>query len=101
MRNEDSNQPAYLYRLIRDFGGRLKKPWTIGCPQGAQEYLPYCANAQAKLSPRWTHVKDTCSHLWAKLTTMMILYLFWGKWRDTVTFYDNIRLLENMFILHM
>ena len=55
---EDSNQPARLSYLIRDFVVRMKKKL---CPFGytkctQRKFLSDCANAQADLNFRWAHV---------------------------------------------
>ena len=55
--SEDSDQPGHLPRLIRVFAVRMKKPWGLSYPLGAQgRLISDWADAQADLSLRWAHV---------------------------------------------
>ena len=54
--SEDSDQPGHPPSLIRVFAVRMKKPWVLSYPLGAQR-RPWSdrADAQADLSLRWAH----------------------------------------------
>ena len=57
--NEDSDQPARMRRLIWAFVVRMEKFCMPGYPKCTQwRFWSDCANAQAELNVRWTHISD-------------------------------------------
>ena len=58
--NEDSNQPAHPRSLIRIFIVRMTKLCIICNPKCVQwRFWSDCANAQADLNLRWTHISES------------------------------------------
>ena len=59
--SEDSDQPGHPPSLIRIFAVRMKKPWVLSYPFGAQRRLwSDWADAQTDLSLRWAHRHFVC-----------------------------------------
>ena len=78
MPNEDSNQPAHPYRLIRIFVVRLNKLCILADSKCTQwRFRSDCANAQADLNLRWVNMlegtfSDIAAHLSDTKTQMSI-----------------------------
>ena len=72
---EDSDQPAHLGSLIRIFTERiLNSQWCNVSLCGQRRLWSDCADAQADLSLRLTHMLEgTCSHTEAQLLVMLFL----------------------------
>ena len=71
----DSNKPAHLRCLTRVFIVRLMKLCILGYPKYAQQrFWSDCANAQADLNLRWSHMSEgTFSDVMANLRNRKIL----------------------------